>query len=569
MNNLMCTTFARAPWRMLTILSSLFFAVHSGATAAVIRDISSDGNQTGLYETIEYQLTIEALEGDPFDQRQTALDLIATAPSGKSLRVPGFYQHDSEPKGWRVRFTPQEQGTYRLQFELLKNGAQEDGKKAPDLMVIASGKDGFLKPNDLWTWKYDSGRPFRAIGENVCWEGEWRGKHYSYDQLLSELSLNGANFYRTWMCYWNLPVEWKKVQAGGINQESTSTYNESAVKRFDQLIQLNERLQLHMMLAIDWHGAIMTHDKWPMYSYNVVNGGPCETPRDFFTHPEAKALYKNRLRYLVARFGCSPSIAAWEFFNEVDNTAFPENIPHEAVTSWHREMSDYLKSVDPYGRIVTTSVSHRDIEGMNDLPSIDLNQRHIYIHTADIPKTLRSYAQAHGKAYAIGEGGYDWDWNKIFDWRGEEFDDHFKRGLWYGLFSPTPVLPMSWWWEFFHERGMIPYFRIVRAVHERMILDGGGSYAEESIVSEGIEAYAVRCGQSVFVYVRNGNAESVEAKIRIPGMNSGSYHVESIDPETSILSVRSGLNAQPDGLDIDKIQLKRSQQLILITHKAD
>lgn len=38
---------------------------------------------------------------------------------------------------------------------------------------------------------------------------------------------------------------------------------------------------------------------------------------DFFTNERARADYKQRLRYLVARYGYSTSIFAWEFFNEV------------------------------------------------------------------------------------------------------------------------------------------------------------------------------------------------------------------------------------------------------------
>ena len=43
---------------------------------------------------------------------------------------------------------------------------------------------------------------------------------------------------------------------------------------------------------------------------------------DFFTDVRAKADYKNRLRYLVARYGYSTSVFAWEFFNEVCYTAW-------------------------------------------------------------------------------------------------------------------------------------------------------------------------------------------------------------------------------------------------------
>jgi hypothetical protein len=238
--------------RPITFLASMLLAAM--ASAANIRTVSCDSPEPQRFETVGFRLDIDPVAGDPFDQRQIAVDLIATAPSGKILRVPGFFQHETDVKGWRVRFTPQEEGSYQLQFELRQQDEVVDQKSADPLLVAPSLKDGFLKPHDLWTWRYDSGRPFRGIGENVCWEGEWRGKYYSYDHMLAELSLNGANFYRTWMCYWNLPVEWKIVQPGGISENSESTFNESAVRRFDELIALNERLNLHMMLVIDWHG---------------------------------------------------------------------------------------------------------------------------------------------------------------------------------------------------------------------------------------------------------------------------------------------------------------------------
>jgi hypothetical protein len=41
-------------------------------------------------------------------------------------------------------------------------------------------------------------------------------------------------------------------------------------------------------------------------------------------------------------------------------------------------------------------------------------------------------------------------------------DSDFKRGLWYGLFSLTPILPMSWWWEYFDNRKTDEYFKKIR-----------------------------------------------------------------------------------------------------------
>src|SRR5690606_16728613 len=94
------------------------------------------------------------------------------------------------------------------------------------------------------------------------------------------------------------------------------------------------------------------------------NGGPASTPEEFFTLKESRDKYKNRLRYIVARWGYATSIGAWEFFNEIDNAAFSEEdsviISHDAIADWHREMAAYLKSIDPYDHIVNRGILHAE-----------------------------------------------------------------------------------------------------------------------------------------------------------------------------------------------------------------
>lgn len=138
-------------------------------------------------------------------------------------------------------------------------------------------------------------------------------------------------------------------------------------------------------------------------------------------------------------------------------------------------MGKYLKEIDPFGHPVTTSISHRDLAGLNEVPSLDINQKHIYRNTAIIPSTIRDYEERFGKPYVIGEFGYEWDWSLNFDDFADDMDRDFRRGLWYGLFSPTPVTPMSWWWEYFENRGMMTYFRGVREISDRMLAAGNGA----------------------------------------------------------------------------------------------
>ena len=107
------------------------------------------------------------------------------------------------------------------------------------------------------------------------------------------------------MCPWNLPLEWKKVSNRNRYSDDQGYFNASAIERMDQLVDLIDSLDLYMMLTLDNSGDFQGRS-WQRSSYNITNGGPIAAPMEFFTDPRAKAKYKDRLRYLVARWeaGC-------------------------------------------------------------------------------------------------------------------------------------------------------------------------------------------------------------------------------------------------------------------------
>jgi hypothetical protein len=524
------------------------------------------------FEKMEFEISLKAPFVNPFDSRDIALDMVLIAPSGRSLILPCFFDAGkSKASTWKAHFTPQEAGDYTYHFSLVRKDADIENTLDKSFRAAASDKDGFLHINDFWTLKFDSGKLFRGIGENVGWEArDDEDARYTYDYLLPSLANNGANFFRCWMCPWNLPLEWKKVSAKKRYTDSNEYFNPSGIKRMDEFITLVESLGLHIMLALDSHNALIVKNQWETNNYNIVNGGPAATPAEFFTLDEAKAKYKNRLRYLVARWGYSTAIAAWEFFNEIDNAVFtssPENkeiIPPAVVTAWHNEMSLYLKSIDPFHHIVTTSVSHRDIAGMNDLPGIDLNQKHIYKRTDQIGPEIIANAQAHNKPYVIGEFAYEWDWNLDFKTIATELDFDYKRGLWYGLFSPTPIVPMTWWWEFFDERKMTPYFKSVREISDRMLAAGKGSFEISPVSAEGLEAYAVRCGTTTFAYLLNNSNAKVTTTILFPKITTRIKSVQSFRPADLSYKELQDTTLADDGFVVSNISLNAKNEILLL-----
>lgn len=484
------------------------------------------------YEKAEWDININGTFTNPYDQKEVTLDLILTAPSGNPITLPCYFDSGNV---WKARFAPQEKGKYKYYFQLNTKGKTTDSKSGT-FVAEAGKKQGFLHKNDLYTFRFDNGDLFRGIGENVGWEARsFENPKYTYELLLPPLARNGANFFRTWMCPWNLPLDYQKVNNLKRYSNTTKYYNPSGIKRMEELLHLCDSLHLYMMLTLD------------------MNSGKLS---DWFTGQASMDKYKNKLRYLVARWGYSTNIAAWEFFNEIDNGVFNKAdsvlIPHIYVTNWHDEMSRYLKDIDPYKHLVTTSISHRDIAGMNSIAYIDFNQKHIYKHTEKIPAIYPDYIKTYGKPYVVGEFGYRWeDANPKY---AKEADYDYKRGLWFGMFSPTPILPMSWWWEFFHEENMEPYFRSVRAVSDAMLVAGKGSFEQVNVSAGLLHAQALKCGNTYFVYLLNESDDTMTTPV---SLNIGDIKNLSIQTLTPVSMQYGNLN----GFTVKNNQLTINQSL--------
>lgn len=506
--------------KLLMIAALLSIAASAGAQIAI-----SGPTESTQYARTDYTITLDA-------PRSAEVDLVFTAPDGTAGTLPCFW----EDGNWHARFAPAQAGEYTL-----KAAAQGKNSYSIALNVAPGTSKGYLHTDGYWILRYDDGTPFRGVGENLCWESRMVDDNtyfaqlhenpdlFSYSRMLPRLASNGGNFTRMWMCSWNFPIDRK---ADFNNRRYTPTdepINRSAVENLDRTIDLAEAFDIKIMLC--------------------MGQGDVKADAAFFTTPEAKAAYKQRLRYIVARWGYSTSIAMWEFFNEIDNIQFKDSknpIPAEYIVAWHDEMSRYLKGIDPYGHIRTTSISHRDLAGLNSLECIDINQKHIYRATNRIPEAINGYEKKFGKPYVIGEAGFEWDWTKDFNSFADGMDMDFRRAMWYGIFNPTPIAPMSWWWEFFQNRNTDKYIKVVRYISDLMLELGGGEFSTVKV--SGGDSYAVKCGQTTFVYVFNDTEDTLnQVKIKAKGK------ISKLNPDTCtfdhIKNLKSlGLQPKEEGI---------------------
>jgi len=518
------------------------------------------------YEKTEWNIYLTANWQNPYLQEDVAVDMLLTSPSGKTIKLPCYYEsgQSGNESLWKARFTPQERGQYQYRFQLTQRNKVVSVSKKNSFVVNLSNKNGFLHTDNNWVLRFDNNQPFRGIGEDIAWESRANddtklneNPKYNYEYMLHSLSEHGGNFFRTWICSWNLPIDWKSGFNSNRYTPSDNYYNPSAILKMDSLVNLCDSLNLYMMLTLG-QGA-----------YSVKDGGTEVSAANFFVSPAAITRYKNRLRYIIARWGYSTNIGAWELFNEVDNVMYADKehpIDAADIVKWHDEMSKYIKSIDPYNHIVTTSISHRDLPGLNDLTAIDINQKHIYKNTKSIPSTIVEYERKFHKPYVIGEYGYEWDWLKNFDDFADEMDSDFKRGLWYGLFSPTPILPMSWWWEFFDSRGTDKYIIRVRTILNQMLLAGKGNFESENInVSDStIVKYAVKCGNRLFIYLYNSDSSAKNFNVSFSNSFRALPHLQSFDCESGKFDKRKTIRAMGNNLIVPSVKLQANSDKVLI-----
>jgi hypothetical protein len=205
------------------------------------------------------------------------------------------------------------------------------------------------------------------------------------------------------------------------------------------------RRDIYFQIAFEmtvWWQTRMKH-RWPRNPYNAANGGPCKTPQEYFTSPEARDFVKRRLRYSVARWGWSMHLAAWELWNEVDNN---EGFDPAANEAWHREMAAYLKSIDPWKHLITTS--WRDPR-MLALPDIDIAQGHSYWNAQydtaeyalqDTDHLMRPF----GKPFFFGEQGVGKPGEAVGN---DPEGQHFHDAMWSTALSGAAGTGLYWWWH--------------------------------------------------------------------------------------------------------------------------
>ena len=259
-----------------------------------------------------------------------------------------------------------------------------------------------------------------------------------------------------------------------------STINQKDSAELDFIIAYALQHGINIMPCIfnclDFNYESSDHSNVSIWAYNpfqTILGLIC--PCDFFTNERAIKISKNLIRYIVSRWGYGTNIMCWELWNEVDHVK--DQCPEyqgidQLIIDWHEEMDSYIRSIDPFGHCVSSSIGN---PSDNDLfhiyeNSMDIVQQHIYgdIQIArsrfEIPNSLYERANsAHNniilksKPFFFGEFGFGHGKHPYT----EEKDPQgvsLHNSLWSSLFSVSIGPASFWWWNYIDSYGMYKRF---------------------------------------------------------------------------------------------------------------
>lgn len=264
---------------------------------------------------------------------------------------------------------------------------------------------------------------------------------------------------------------------------------------------------------------------------------------------EAMRDARNLLRYAMARWGWSTSVAAWEYWNEMD--------PGVPTERFYSEVGDYLRSLDPRKRPRTTSAwadAPRDWRH----PSIDVPNMHWYMRPAEgvlyddavqavLTKAafLRSHAPDRPALFAEFGVATD-DWRENPDGERDRSFFYLHHGLWASALSGLSGTVMAWWWEGIHAReGYRRYAPLARFVSDIPWTTAGLKASSPTPSVPCVRVVGLQGAECAYLWLydtrspwraRSSETEPPPAiaglRVKLSGLKDGSYRVSWFDTAT-------------------------------------
>ncbi|MCX6378308.1 MAG: DUF5060 domain-containing protein [Armatimonadetes bacterium] len=494
-----------------------------GGTTAVSR---------GSYAKIEGSFQLKDVKGDPFDFEQNAVVVTLKKSDGGKVDIPAFYDGNNN---WKVRYTPM--GTGKISVEKVKHNneiAHEERLEPKDWTVSGEPEAGFVRidKGDKSRFIFDNGSRYYPLGHNVAWKSN---NQPDVPEILKKMGSSGENWARIWMNHWDgKNLDWsadkaKKIAPGQIDLDTA--------KKWDSIVEAAGKSSIYFQLTLQHHGQFSSQKgykysnnnnaNWEDNPWNVKNGGFLQNPEDFFTDIKARKLTKRKLYYIMARWGYSPNILAWELFNEVEGTDAGSGKQWQDIAMWHREMSLFLRQFDGYHHLITTSARPGVPADSPIWETVDYTQTHIYpsdILSSLLTQPTTEIGKKLEKPHFIGEFGE----SNLSDTEGHVL----HKGLWASIMNSPTGSAMYWDWDAVEKGNRYGEFQQVRNFLDASSLPNQGDLVSAQLPMESSQKADLRFApgegwttakQNEFVVSSSGVVSGIQS---FPSFLQGAAHRE-------------------------------------------
>jgi Domain of unknown function (DUF5060) len=450
----------------------------SAATAATSAATqASEGGSIPQYGLFETTLPITTFVSNTSDPSQINVTVQFTAPDGALVNVPAFWMQPYQQTctqdcavellqpggnaGWRVRFSPDKVGAWSYTVQ------QQDttGSRAVTsgvFTVTPSKRPGFIRVGkNRRFFGYDDGTPYFPIGLNLGWSWSGANGTLGYQKWLKQLHESGANYARLYIDVpWFIGLDWRAPVGNYLNSQEDAW-------RLDTILETAEEQGIALEIVLVWSQGLTSYGgppvnipttpgrpdmsaDWSKNPYNTALGGPLSGPAQFFSTDQGLELFKRRLRYVIARWGYSTNIFAWDMIDQLDRVSVTN--PDQAA-DWLRDSVNYLRTNDPYKHLISAGLKDSSKSALLDRAVLDFQQvrfyqrRPIEVATDQVSGTLNALGPYLGNAdrpVMLSEFSLN-------PWFEPTQDDptgiHVRETMWATALSGAAGGGASWWWD--------------------------------------------------------------------------------------------------------------------------
>ncbi len=483
------------------------------------------------YEKFEMKLDLVNVGiENPYDPADIDVYAEFISPSGKKIKITGFYDNFQDANAWKIRFSPNETGKYS--YKVFANDIGGTGMSEPrSFTATESEHHGWIKPSDNnpHYFEYDDGTSYYGVGVYSPWRND--------QERFNTLEKNGANLMGLWdITYGGF------VNGTGLIEEELGRYNQEKLGRIDSMLSIFEKDDIKLMFAI-WPHDLFSETVWAaQWGQNPYN--QLVDVENVYSDSLVWEYQKQKYRYLIARFAHSRSWGIWELINEMNGTDGWAMGHHQECYDWVEKCNNYFDEHDPYNHPMTASFSggfteyREPLYERNDIPNIHMYpaQGWEMKYPADTMRSaMYNYAWASRRFWdnfekpaIFGEAGAGLAY---YDTRDEKYHIAYHNQIWAALTNGLAATPVWWDYPVLNEQDWQSLKHFSMFVQD---IDFANLPFQPVIATaDGADAYVMDSGEKAFGWIRSFENNNVSGmKLNIAKSGDEKYNVVWYDTWT-------------------------------------